>query len=114
MKKKKRIMLVSKYVLFVLYIRKGHSTEHSSNFFQYFTTMSKITHMKKLIEDQYVLRSYFKVRQEVNDGLQRIIFYIKDALQNSIENNILSKTIKEKSSWLHVDELKELLTINPI
>ena len=78
-------------VFFVVYIRTSHLTKYSSKYFQEFTTMSKITNMKKLIEDQYVLRSYFKVRQEVNDGLQRIIFYIKDALQNSIEKNLLGK-----------------------
>ena len=39
--------------------------------------------------------------------------YIKDELQNSIKNNILGKTKKEKSFWLHGDGLKELLTMNP-
>ena len=38
--------------------------------------------------------------------------YIKDELQNSIKNNILGKTKKEKSFWLHCDGLKEVLTIN--
>ena len=76
--------------------------------------MSKITHMKKEIEDQYVFRNDFKVGQEVNNGIQTSISYIKDDLQNSIENNILGKTKKEKSFWLHGDGLKELLTMNPI
>ena len=53
--------------------------------------MSKITHMKKVIEDQYVFRSEFRFRQEVNDEIQTSIFYIKDELQNSIENNILGQ-----------------------
>ena len=52
--------------------------------------------MKKVIEDQYVFRSDFKVRQEVNDEIQTIIFYIKYKLQNYIENNILGKARKEK------------------
>ena len=69
--------------------------------------------MKKVIEDQYVFRSDFKVRQEVNDEIKRSISYIKDELQNSIENNILGKTRKEKSFWLHGDGLKEFLTMNP-
>ena len=55
--------------------------------------MSKITHMKKVIEYQYVFRSDFKVRQKGNDGIQTNISYIKDELQNSIEKNILGKAI---------------------
>ena len=50
--------------------------------------------MKKVIEDQYVFRSDFKVRQDVNDEIQTSISYIKDELQNPIENNILGKTKK--------------------
>ena len=42
--------------------------------------------MKKVTEYQYVFRSNFKVRQEVNNGIQASISYIKDELQNSIEN----------------------------
>ena len=52
--------------------------------------------MKKLIEDQYVFRRDFKVRQEVNDEIQRSISYIKYELQISIENNIFGRTRKEK------------------
>ena len=47
--------------------------------------------MKKEIEYQNVFRSKVKVRQEVNDGIQRIISFIKYELQNSIENNISGK-----------------------
>ena len=107
-------MALSTDVLFVVYIRTSHMTKHSSNYFQEFTTMSKITHMKKLIEEQYVFRRYFKVRQEVNDEIKTSIYYIKVELQNSIENNILGKTRKEKSFWLNGDRLKELLTMNPM
>ena len=46
--------------------------------------MSKITHMKKVIENQYVFRSEFNVRQEVNDGIKTSISYINDDLQNFI------------------------------
>ena len=70
--------------------------------------------MKKVIEDQYVFRSEFKIRQEVNDGIQTSISYIKDELQNSIGNNISCKKIKEKSFWLNGDGLKQLLTVNPM
>ena len=69
-------------------------TKHISSCFQEFTTMSKITHIKKVIEDQYVFRIYFNVGQEVNDEIQKSIYYIKDELQNSIENNIIGKTRK--------------------
>ena len=47
--------------------------------------------MKKITETRYVFRSEFKVIQEVNDEIQTSISYIKDELQNSIENNILGK-----------------------
>ena len=70
--------------------------------------------MKKLIEDQYVFRSNFNVRQEFNNGIQTSISYIKDELQNSIENNILGKTRKKQSNWLRGDGLKELFTMNPM
>ena len=59
-----------------------------------------------------MFRSDFKVRQEVNDGIQSIISYIKDELQNFIENNLLEPIKKRKSFWLHGDGLKELLTMN--
>ena len=54
------------------------------------------------------------VRKEVNDEIQRSISYIKDELQNSIENNVLEGRKKEKSFWLHGDGLKQLLTMNPM
>ena len=50
--------------------------------------------MKKVIEDQYLFRSYFKVRQEVNYGIHTSISQIKDELQNSIENSIMGKRKK--------------------
>ena len=46
--------------------------------------MSKNIHIKKVIEDQYVLIIYFRIRQEVNDEIQKSIYYIKDELQISI------------------------------
>ena len=50
--------------------------------------MSKITLMKKVIDKQNVFISEVMVRKEVNDGIKRSISYIKDDLQNSIENNV--------------------------
>ena len=88
--------------------------QNTALIFQEFTTMSKITHMKKLIEYQYVFRRYFKVIQEVNDEIQTNFYYIKDELQNSIDNNIIVKTRKKKNVWLNGDGLKELLTMNPM
>ena len=58
--------------------------------------MSKITYTKKVIENQYVFRGDFKVRQEVNDEIQTSISYIKYELKNSTEKNILVKKRKEK------------------
>ena len=52
--------------------------------------------MKKVIENQYVFRGDFKVRQEVNEELQTSISYIKYEFKNSTENNILGKKRKEK------------------
>ena len=60
------------------------------------------------------LEVIFKVKQEVNDGTQTSISYIKDDIKNPIEKNIMGKTIKEKSFWLYGDGLKELLTMNPM
>ena len=45
--------------------------------------------MKKVIEDKNLLISGVKVGQEVNDEKQRIISYIKDELQISIEKIVL-------------------------
>ena len=56
--------------------------------------MSKSTTMKKVIEDQIYFRSEVMVRQEVNDGIQRIISYVKYELQNSIKNNALERRKK--------------------
>ena len=81
----------STYVLFVGNIRTSYLKNTALICFQEFTNMPKITHMKKVIEDQYVCRSEFKVIQEVNDGIQTSIYYFKDGLQNSIINNIFSK-----------------------
>ena len=64
--------------------------------FQEFTTMYKITHMKKLIEDRYVFKGYFKVGKEVDDEIQTSISYIKYKLQISIENYETVKKRKEK------------------
>ena len=99
-------MLGSTSVLFVVYRRTSHLKKHSSNFFQEFTTMLKITDMRKVIEDKYTFRRYFKVRQEVIDEIQTIISYIKDELQIFIEKNITGKTRKERSFWLHGDGMK--------
>ena len=78
-------MQVSTDVLFVVYIITSHMKKHSSNCFQEFKTMFKITHMKKLFEDQHVFKNEVKVRQEVNDVIKRSISYIKVELQHSIE-----------------------------
>ena len=52
--------------------------------YQEFTAMSKITHIKKVIEDQYFFRTDIKVIQEVNDEIKTSISYIKDELKISI------------------------------
>ena len=61
-------------VLFVFYIRTGHLKKHRYIIIQEFATMSKITHMKNVIENQYVFRSEFKVRQEGHDGNTNMYF----------------------------------------
>ena len=58
--------------------------------------MSKINNMKKVIDDLNVFRKYFRVRQEVSDEIQTSIYFIKDELQISNENNISCKKRKEK------------------
>ena len=104
----------STYVFFVAYIRKGHKKKHSYNCFQEFKTMSKSTILQKVIEDKNAFRSEVMVRQRVNDGIQRSIYYIKDKIQNSIENNVLEGRKKGKSLLLHGDGLKQFLAMNPM
>ena len=48
-KRKKKLIQGSTDVLFFVYIRTSHLKKLSSTFFQEFTTMSKITHTKKVI-----------------------------------------------------------------
>ena len=54
------------------------------------------------------------VRKEVNDEIQRSIYFIKYELQSSIEKNVQEGRKKEKSYWLFSDGLKLLLTMNPM
>ena len=65
----------------LLFILEQAIWQNTALIFQEFTNMSKITHTKKVIEDKYIFRSDFKVRQEVNGKIQTIISYIKDELQ---------------------------------
>ena len=50
--------------------------------------MSKIYHMKKVIEILNVFRKYFRFRQDVSGEIQRTISLIKDELQTVIQTNI--------------------------
>ena len=70
--------------------------------------------MKKVSDEKKVFRSEIMVRKEVNDEIQRSIFYIKDELQITIEKNVLEVRKKEKSFWLHGDVLKLFFTMNPM
>ena len=81
---------------FLLFISEQAIWQNTSIFFQEFKTMSKSTLMKKVIENQNVFRGEVMVGQEVIDGIQRSISYIKDELQNSIENNLLEPRKKGK------------------
>ena len=65
---------------YLLFISEQAIWQNTAPIFQEFTTMSKITNMNKVIEDQYVFKSNFSVRQEVKDEIQTIISYIKDEL----------------------------------
>ena len=53
--------------------------------------MPKSHHMKKVINDLNIFRKYFRVRQDVSDGIQTSIYFIKDELQTLIETNTSSK-----------------------
>ena len=59
--------------------------------------------MKKVIEDQYVFKRDFKVRQNVNDVMQTGIFCIRYELQISIEKNIIGETRKENNCCMLMD-----------
>ena len=74
--------------------------------------MSKINHMKKVIEYLNCFRNDFRVIQEVSDEIQTSFYFIKDELQTSVENKISCKKRKEKSFLLNVDGLKQLVAMN--
>ena len=63
--------------------------------------MSKINHLKKVIEDLNVFRKYFRVRQEFSDEIPTIIYFVNDELQTYIENHISCK--KKKLIIIFVD-----------
>ena len=54
------------------------------------------------------------VRKEVNDEIQRSIYFIIDELQSFIKFFYGNEEKKEKSHWLHADGLKLLHTMNPM
>ena len=76
--------------------------------------MSKIHHMKKLIEDLDVFRKDFGVIQDVSDEIQISINFVKYELQTSIETNIYCKKAKEISFWLNGYGQKIIPTMNPM
>ena len=53
--------------------------------------MSKINHMKKVIEDVNIFRKYFRVKEDISDENQTSISFIKYELQTSIETNTSCK-----------------------
>ena len=56
-------------IFFMVYIRTSNLIASSSIFFQDFSNMSKIHHMKKVMEDLNVFRKYFRARQEVGNKI---------------------------------------------
>ena len=94
-KKKKKLIKGSTDVLFVVYIRTSHLAKHSCNCFQEFKIMSKSTLVEKLFEEQNLLRSEVMVKNKLMTKYKNH-YYIKDELQNSIENNLLEGRKKGK------------------
>ena len=86
----------SSKVLLVVYIRKSHLIKHSYNFFEEYKILTKITTIKEVIDEKKVFRSEIMVRKEVNDEIQRSIYFIKDELQIFIEK-IYRKGAKSKN-----------------
>ena len=72
----KKLMSGSTDVLFIVYIITIHLNKYSS-FFQEYANMSKINHMKKVIQFLNVFRKPFRDRQEVNDETQTSIYFIR-------------------------------------
>ena len=79
----------SSKVLFVVYIRTIHLTEHSYNCVEEFKIMTKTIIMKKVSDEKKLLKSEVMVRKDTNDEVQRSIYYIKDEIQTSIERNVM-------------------------
>ena len=92
--KKKSYVRLNRCIICCLYQNKP-SDKIQLYFFQEFTSITKINHMKKVIEDLNVFRKYFRVRQEVSDEIQTVIYFIRYELQNTIENKISFKKRKE-------------------
>ena len=103
-KKRKKVMSGSTDVLFVVYIRTSHLTKYSSIYFQEFTTMSKINHMKKVIEYMNVLRKDFRVRQEVIDRIQKVFLFLKMSFKLPLKIiHLVKKERKNHFCWMGMD-----------
>ena len=96
----KKVISGSTDVLFVVYIRTSYLINSSSIFFQEFANMSKINHMKKLIEDLNVFRKYFRVRQEVGDEIKTSFFLVKMSFKLPLK---LIYLVKKKRKIIFVE-----------
>ena len=111
--KKASDVRINKYIVCSLYQNKPSDSIHVF-FFQEFTNMSKIHHMKKVMKYLNAFRKYFRAIQDVSDEIQTIISFIKDEIQTFIETNISCKKENKKIPWLNRGGLKKLLTVNPM
>ena len=87
-------------VIFVIYIKIIHMKKYSSICFQEFANMSKINHMKKLIEDLNVFRKYFRVRQEVGDEIKTSFFLVNMSFKLPLK---LIYLVKKKRKIIFVE-----------
>ena len=82
-------------------------------FFQEFANMSITHHTKKEIEGLNAFRKYSRVRQDVSNEIQTIIYFIKNELQTSIETNVSCKkpngVVLVEWGWC-----EKLITMNPM
>ena len=78
----------SSKVMSVVYIRISHLIKHSYKFFEEYKFLTKNTIMKQVIDEKKVFRSESMTRKEVNDEIQRGVYFIKDDLQSVNEKYI--------------------------
>ena len=82
--------------------------------FQEFTNMSKINYMKKAIEDLNVFRKYFRYDNKLVIKFKQVFLLLKTSFKLLLKLIYLVRKKRNIIFWFNGDELKKLLTMNPM